>query len=437
MNETITHYIMYFATFIYFSYMIKYIIDNVFRQQTSMLGLVFILDILRYTSMFLSFILTMYFGVEAGNSMINSKPLEPLETILAYGFTIVISAFVSAIISSLLVHAERAISEGGLSTLQFYTVVMIYLLVATIDFITLSVGGGRIAKTFAEEDIARVETKQDSQNTFIINSKREIALDLQEQLRGIKRQIQNISSTQPILTKRVRTLNATLARCAKKHKPCPDTHAEFERIRKSQQTKKLERLNEKRATVLSKLSDITSSFESTSTRLSTAKSNVIKEIEEKSRDLQWWITFGSILFVLSNLFMSIVRTILANTLEVEVEEEEEVEPVQTPKGLSYAKKKEYVEGAIRVIAEQKQTKISSADIHSSDFKWGTGYSRDDVKAVVLRLAEANKVDFSWGNSDLIFTIREYMKVNGKFRQWLLREAWNEPLDEQKIRYHTA
>jgi hypothetical protein len=118
MNDTIMHYVMYFTTFIYLSYVTIYIIKNIPKQKDPLQGLVFILDVLRYTSMFLSFMLTMYFGTEWGNQLIGSKSLDPLETILAYGFTILLSASASALISSLLLYCERAITSVVMSRVQ-------------------------------------------------------------------------------------------------------------------------------------------------------------------------------------------------------------------------------------------------------------------------------------------------------------------------------
>jgi len=111
MNDTIMHYVMYFTTFIYLSYVTIYIIKNIPKQKDPLQGLVFILDVLRYTSMFLSFMLTMYFGTEWGNQLIGSKSLDPLETILAYGFTILLSAW-------LLLHKHAKCDIDSLSKLK-------------------------------------------------------------------------------------------------------------------------------------------------------------------------------------------------------------------------------------------------------------------------------------------------------------------------------
>ena len=414
MNNTIMHYIMYFTTFIYLTYIIIYIIKNITKQEDPLEGLVFILDIFRYTSMFTSFMLTMYFGTEWGNALIDSKPLEPLETILAYGFTILISASASAVISSLLLYSERAITSVKMTRTQLYTVIAIYLVVATLDFLTLSMGGGRIAESFAMEDISKIEVHQDSSSLFVINSKKEIALDLREQLKGIKRQINNISSTQPTLTKRVRILNATLARCAKKHKPCPDTHAAFERIRKSQQDKKLERLNEKRVSILSKLSDITSSFESTSTRLSTAKSNAIKEIEEKSKDLQWWITFGSIIYVLVNLFLAFVRGILASSLEVEEIEETEDE-------IEDAREK-YIYAAMAKYVDENEMHMPKEDIDAENMF--LTFPRDVILPMAKQIANDNRTILRIGGNRASEIIKKLSGAGGRIRVYASQQPWN-------------
>jgi len=137
MNNTIMHYVMYLATFLYLFYITIYMIKNIPKQQDPLQGLIFSLDVFRYTSMFLSFMLTMYFGTKGGNKLIGSYPLDPLETIFAYALTIAISASASALISSLLLYAERAVTSGRLDKKQLITVASIYMVSAGLDFLTL------------------------------------------------------------------------------------------------------------------------------------------------------------------------------------------------------------------------------------------------------------------------------------------------------------
>ena len=137
MNDTIMHYVMYLATFLYLFYITIYMIKNIPKQQDPLQGLIFSLDVFRYTSMFLSFMLTMYFGTKGGNKLIGSYPLDPLETIFAYALTIAISASASALISSLLLYAERAVTSGRLDKKQLITVASIYMVSAGLDFLTL------------------------------------------------------------------------------------------------------------------------------------------------------------------------------------------------------------------------------------------------------------------------------------------------------------
>jgi len=414
MNNTIMHYVMYLATFLYLFYITIYMIKNIPKQQDPLQGLIFSLDVFRYTSMFLSFMLTMYFGTKGGNKLIGSYPLDPLETIFAYALTIAISASASALISSLLLYAERAVTSGRLDKKQLITVASIYMVSAGLDFLTLSMGGGSIAQSFANEKIAKIEIKKDTSSTFVIDSKQEIALDLQEQLKAVKIDIRNISSTQPKLTKRVRTLNATLVRCAKKNKPCPDTHAELTRITKAQQDKKLEVLNNKRDVVLSKLLEITNSYERTSTRLKTAKSDAIKEIEDKSKSLQWWITFGSIMFVLVNLFLAFVRGILANSLEVE-------EVDQTEDEIEDAREK-YIYAAMAQYVDDNKMHMAKEDIDAENML--LTFPRDVILPMAKQIANDNRVMLKIGGNRATELIKKLSGAGGRIRVYASQQPWN-------------
>jgi uncharacterized protein with PIN domain len=414
MNDTIMHYVMYFTTFIYLSYVTIYIIKNIPKQKDPLQGLVFILDVLRYTSMFLSFMLTMYFGTEWGNQLIGSKSLDPLETILAYGFTILLSASAGALISSLLLYCERAITSVVMSRVQIYTVISIYMIVATLDFLTLSLGGGSIAKSFEMEDIAKIEIKQDTSSLFVIDAKKEIALDLQEQLKAVKVAINTIGNTQLKITKRVRTLQATLVRCAKKNDRCPQTNTELARITKTQQSKKLEGLNKRRASILSKLFEITNSYELTSTRLKTAKSDAIKNIEDKSKSLQWWITFGSIVFVMVNLFLAFVRGILANSLEVEEidETEDEIEDAR----------EKYIYAAMAQYVDEHETHMPKEMVDMDNLIMN--FPRDTILPMAKQIANDNRTILKIGGNRASEIIKRLSGAGGGIRVYASEQSWN-------------
>jgi len=423
MNDTIMHYIMYLATFLYLFYVTIYMIKNIPKQQNPLLGLIFSLDIFRYTSMFLSFMLTMYFGTKWGNGLIGSYPLDPLETIFAYALTITISASASALISSLLLYAERAVTSGILSQKQLIAVASIYIVAAGLDFLTLSMGGGSIAQSFADEKIAKIEMKQDTSSLLVIDFKKDIALDLKEQLNTIKRDINNISSTQPKLTKRVRTLNATLVRCAKKNKPCPDTNAELARITRSQYDKRLELLNKKRTSIVSKLFEITNSYENTSTRLKTEKNKEIEEINKNLKSLLWWITFTAIIFVAVNLFTAFVRGILADSIEVkEVGETGEVA------GLAMEEKRHYIFEAMKQRARDLEYKIREDNPQGTETMV---FPRDKMREKAIYLAGKDKKIMTIGKDSVIPIITDMKKRGGVLERWLVTQSWNmfDPSDE--------
>jgi uncharacterized protein with PIN domain len=358
--------------------------------------------------------LTIYFGTEWGNQLIGSKSLDPLETILAYGFTILLSASASALISSLLLYCERAITSVVMSRVQIYTVISIYMIVATLDFLTLSLGGGSIAKSFEMEDIAKIEIKQDTSSLFVIDAKKEIALDLQEQLKAVKVAINTIGNTQLKITKRVRTLQATLVRCAKKNDRCPQTNTELARITKTQQSKKLEGLNKRRASILSKLFEITNSYELTSTRLKTAKSDAIKNIEDKSKSLQWWITFGSIVFVMVNLFLAFVRGILANSLEVEEidETEDEIEDAR----------EKYIYAAMAQYVDEHETHMPKEMVDMDNLIMN--FPRDTILPMAKQIANDNRTILKIGGNRASEIIKRLSSAGGRIRIYASEQPWN-------------
>ena len=157
---------------IFLAFMGYRIVKSLFEGERAVMGIIFSLDNLRYTTMFMSFILTEYFGILAGEYLLDGYKLEPVLNFLAYTVVFATALLVSAVISTTLVHAERAIGEGDLSFKQMITVGAIYVLVAGIDFGTL-VGGFKVVATELEKTkTVAIKKDVDKKDLFILNEKK-------------------------------------------------------------------------------------------------------------------------------------------------------------------------------------------------------------------------------------------------------------------------
>lgn len=195
MNETTALWLVITSTLLFTISMVIYNYKNLFKHDRSVLGVVFGLDNLRYTLMFMSFISTLYLLVKAGGIFLSEYNLTTMQTTLSFFGVITLSIFVSIIISSMLVSAERTFGEGGLTAKKKVAVAMIYIIVAVIDFSSISLGYSMVSNSLEAKKITKLEAKRDVSSSFIIDNKRDIGLDLKEQLTSVRAKIKKISST--------------------------------------------------------------------------------------------------------------------------------------------------------------------------------------------------------------------------------------------------
>ena len=423
MNETTALWLVIIATLIFTIAMIFYNFKNLFNHAKSVQGVAFGLDNIRYTIMFISFVSTLYLLIKAGGIFLSEYKLTTLQTTLSFFGVIALSVFTSLIISSMIVNAERTFGEGGLTIKKKIAVGIIYLIVASLDFSTISLGYGMVSNGLESKKITKLETKRDEKASFIIDNKKDIGLGIKEELQEVQRQIQNIGSTQPKFTKRVRTLNATLKRCEKKHKPCPDTHAELARITTEQRNKKLERLVKQRNTLREKLLEITNSFENTTEKIKAEKLKALQSIKDESEENKSTARTVAFLMLLLAFTISVLSTILKDDDE-EIEEvyEEEVIEESTAMSIEDRHKREYVLRAMMLLAEQNEMHLEEANISHAGLRLNFG--RDTVKDVAKALAKKDEKSFAIGSKNLTELIAELQGPDTLFRQWLAKQRWN-------------
>ena len=417
MNETTALWLVITSTLLFTISMVIYNYKNLFKHDRSVLGVVFGLDNLRYTLMFMSFISTLYLLVKAGGIFLSEYNLTTMQTTLSFFGVITLSIFVSIIISSMLVSAERTFGEGGLTAKKKVAVAMIYIIVAVIDFSSISLGYSMVSNSLEAKKITKLDAKQDKTASFIIDNKRDIGLDLKEQLKSVRAKIKNISSTELLETKRVRSLRATLARCTRKNKPCPDTHAELERITKIQRQIKLDALNKERSTLQAKLLEITNSFERTSNTIKQAKNEAVQSIKEESEANK--STANTVAFMMGAFafVISFLRSVL-NDEETEVE------------GLS-----EHQESTVNIVDDKRHYILEAMKQRAKDLQYtisdspGMGtesltFPINDTRTKAIYLANKKSKLLTLSKENATNLIVDLKKKGGELEQWLSNTSWN-------------
>ena len=95
-----------FFVIVFISLMSIRIVKSITRKDSALKNIIFSIDNLRYTTMFLSFVLTEYFGLIAGDKLLEGYKFDSELKIFAYIVVFLTGVFVSIVISTVLVHSE-------------------------------------------------------------------------------------------------------------------------------------------------------------------------------------------------------------------------------------------------------------------------------------------------------------------------------------------
>ena len=421
---------------IFLAFMGYRIVKSLFDGERAVMGIIFSLDNLRYTTMFMSFILTEYFGILAGEYLLDGYKLEPVLNFLAYTVVFATALLVSAVISTTLVHAERAIGEGNLSLKQMITVGAIYVLVAGIDFGTL-VGGFKVVATELEKTkTVAIKKDVDKKDLFILNEKKKLYQQKERELKALDEQLSNPSSLKVELNDRAKKLKRELSWCKRKRKVCNTTKELLKDELSSLKELKVKELEERREKLFIEAKRALVEYEKVSNRLTTDRDKKFLTVKQTKEKIEHY----GLLFALSLVMFNIVASIARSYLLVDGDDEEEHyyqdEPKESePKEPTYQEKYQsdvsvikelspleieaLVKDAMKEIVRERRQYISMQEDVS---KINLNFSRDAVRNKMQELLDESgeRKTFKIANSKLVSLVKKYKP---EITTWTQQNSW--------------
>ena len=413
-----------FFVIVFISLMSIRIVKSITRKDSALKNIIFSIDNLRYTTMFLSFVLTEYFGLIAGDKLLEGYKFDSELKIFAYIVVFLTGVFVSIVISTVLVHSERAIGEGNLNYTQYLTVGIIYLLVAGIDFGTLAGGFKIVASNLESAKVRAIKKDIDPKTLFIVQEKQKLYKEKKAELARLDNLIANPTAIKASDDK-IKRLKRELVWCKRTRKVCRTTKSLLDTHLKELQLSKLPELKAKRDKVFKESKQLLNEYEKVSREITHDKNKKllsVKETKEKITLFGYIFAFSLVLF---NLVSNIARSKLefpdnplfreSEVNEIEsiksapVEISKEYEPIHedsTPRLLEKSEIESLVKDAMKEYAEEmgmsipKNTPISVVKLN---------FPRDAIREKMKEILAGvdSKLSFKIGNSSLKSLIEKH------------------------------
>ena len=169
-------------------YMAKRTILTVMDTDRAIFSLAYILDNVRYTIMFLSFLATQILGYIAINKLLESYSMPVNLSIVVNVIVFVATILISALITTSIVQAERAIAEGGYSKEQFLTIAIILVAMSVIDYNSLKEGATQIFSQIEQYKVKEIK-KVDNLTAVSLNSTISLLKQKQSELKELNEMI--------------------------------------------------------------------------------------------------------------------------------------------------------------------------------------------------------------------------------------------------------
>ena len=169
-------------------FMVKRTIETVLDTNRAIFSLAYILDNVRYTIMFLSFLATQILGYIAINKLLDNYSMPVNLSFIVNILAFVATVLISALITTSIVQAERAIAEGGYSTQQFLTIATILIAMSIIDYNSLKEGATQVFNQIEQYKVKEIK-KIDSLTSVSLNSTISLLKQKQKELKEINEMI--------------------------------------------------------------------------------------------------------------------------------------------------------------------------------------------------------------------------------------------------------
>jgi len=176
------------AIIAFVGFMVKRTVETVMDTDRAIFSLAYILDNVRYTIMFLSFLATQILGYIAINKLLESYSMPVNLSIVVNVIVFVATILISALITTSIVQAERAIAEGGYSKEQFLTIAIILVAMSVIDYNSLKEGATQIFSQIEQYKVKEIK-KVDNLTAVSLNSTISLLKQKQSELKELNEMI--------------------------------------------------------------------------------------------------------------------------------------------------------------------------------------------------------------------------------------------------------
>lgn len=177
-----------FAVIGFVVFMVKRTIETVLDTNRAIFSLAYILDNVRYTIMFLSFLATQILGYIAINKLLDNYSMPVNLSFIVNILVFVTTVLISALITTSIVQAERAIAEGGYSAQQFLTIAIILGAMSIIDYNSLKEGATQVFSQIEQYKVKEIK-KIDNLTSVSLNSTISLLKQKQSELKELNEMI--------------------------------------------------------------------------------------------------------------------------------------------------------------------------------------------------------------------------------------------------------
>ena len=176
------------AVIAFVGFMAKRTVETVMDTNRAIFSLAYILDNVRYTIMFLSFLATQILGYIAINKLLESYSMPVNLSFIVNILVFVSTILISALITTSIVQSERAIAEGGYSKEQFATIAIILVAMSVIDYNSLKEGATQVFSQIEQYKVKEIK-KVDSLTAVSLNSTISLLKQKQNELKELNEMI--------------------------------------------------------------------------------------------------------------------------------------------------------------------------------------------------------------------------------------------------------
>jgi len=336
-------------------FMSKRTIETLLDQNSAIFSLAYVMDNVRYTIMFLSFLATQILGYIAINNILDNYNMPTNFAIIVNVIVFVATVLISALITTSILQSERAIGERQFKQKQLLTILIVLGSMSVLDYNSLKEGATQLYKEIEQYKIKEIK-QVDNLTAITLNSN--IALLKQKQ-------------------KEVKELNSMIELASDKER--------------MQLFKKRDRINRD-------IERITNKITLLNQKLKAEQGKEINTLKRANKDAIDKISQGVIGLMLLAFIVSVGRSILLedyiipvpnnNTQDIDYEEQEDIQEIKLSKSELQQK---YVIEAMKQYAKDKNYSLSPYES-----LYNLKFPRDAIIEIAKRKAFQDKITLELG-----------------------------------------